>query len=281
MRKYLLTAATALLLQATPVIAEQWQLAWTAENIPSPESVAYDASREVLFVSTNQDHGIDQLSLSGKVIKKDWITGLNAPKGVAIAGDTLYVSDVTDLVEIDIPSAKIVKRYAGKGAEFLNDVTIDKHGAVYVSDMFTSAIYRLDKKGDFTLWLQSPVLENPNGLLAQGDTLYIAAWGAFTNGKPFEAPQGHVLKVSLLNKKITKVSDNIVGNLDGIQRESTNTLLVSDWMKGGIFRISQGKATKVIPTKNSAADIAYLPEQNMLLIPMAKQNQVKAFKRVK
>jgi len=45
--------------------------------------------------------------LNGSIIELNWIAGLNAPKGMAIYDNSsgsskLYVSDITDLVEIDI-----------------------------------------------------------------------------------------------------------------------------------------------------------------------------------
>ena len=67
-------------------------------------------------------------------------------KGLAISndGNKLYVSDITDLVEIDIASGKIIKRFNGPGSSFLNDVVADNLGNIYVSDTGTNTIYKLD-----------------------------------------------------------------------------------------------------------------------------------------
>ena len=76
----------------------------------------------------------------------NWVTGLNAPKGIAISNDNskLYVSDITELVQIDIASGKIIKRFNAPGSSFLNDVVADSHGNIYVSDTDTNTIYKLD-----------------------------------------------------------------------------------------------------------------------------------------
>src|SRR6185437_10458961 len=45
---------------------------------------------------------IGKISRDGKVIDLNWITGLNAPKGLAIRGDLLYVADLDELVVISV-----------------------------------------------------------------------------------------------------------------------------------------------------------------------------------
>jgi len=70
-------------------------------------------------------------------------------------GNKLYVSDITDLVEIDIASGKIIKRFNGPGSSFLNDVVADNLGNIYVSDTGTNTIYKLDTNfGNSTFWQQ-------------------------------------------------------------------------------------------------------------------------------
>ena len=124
----------------------------------NPESVVYAPKQNVLFVSNidgkpdqkDQSGFISKVSPSnGSIIELNWITGLNAPKGMAIydnnnSSSRLYVSDITDLVEIDIGSGKIIKRFNAPGSTFLNDVALDDQGNIYVSDTVTNTIYKLD-----------------------------------------------------------------------------------------------------------------------------------------
>lgn len=267
--------------------ATDWTLAWKVEDLPSPESTVFDSTRNIVFISNQnyaQEKGggsIGKLTVQGAVIEKEWVKGLNKPKGILVMGNKLFVSDVTELVEIDIEKSAIVKRHAAKDAQFLNDVATDGKGAVYVSDMFTSAIYRLERDGRFGIWMQDPALENPNGLLFHDGALFISAWGRFSDGKPMDAPKGHLLRVDLKTKKIQRLTSAPLGNLDGIVPMG-KLLLVSDWIAGGVFEVTAGgKATQIIKTEQSAGDIAFLPEQDLILIPMAKQGQVLAYKKSK
>src|ERR671927_746689 len=141
-------------------------------ELKTPESVVYAPRQDTLFVSNidgkpdqkDQKGFISKVSLSnGSIIELNWITGLNAPKGIAIYNNSkLYVSDITDLVEIDIASGKIIKRFTAPGSSFLNDVVSDNQGNIYVSDTGTNTIYRLNINArdnnisSLQVWLQSP-----------------------------------------------------------------------------------------------------------------------------
>ena len=104
------------------------------------------------------------------------MTGLNAPKGLALHDGKLYAADIDKLVVVDTESGKIVATYDAIGAAFLNDVTAADDGRVFVSDTVKNQIWMLDGPL-FQLWLEDPALQNPNGLLAEPDRLLVAAWG--------------------------------------------------------------------------------------------------------
>ena len=136
-----------------------------------PESVVYDSQNEVLYVSNITDHPfkkdgtgyISKIGLDGSIIEKKWIGKLNAPKGLTISKEKLFIADVDELVEVDIASGKITNKYKGYGSVCMNDVTADKYGNVYVGDTYTDTIYRLNQFGQLPEWFYSPQLA-PNGL---------------------------------------------------------------------------------------------------------------------
>ncbi|RZN84088.1 MAG: hypothetical protein EVB11_03330 [Winogradskyella sp.] len=240
------------------------------------ESAVYDKENEVIYASLignseAEDGSVATISLDGKIINKTFVANLNDPKGIAITKDKLYVSDVTQLVEADLITGKILNKYSLPSIAFLNDVTIDNSGNVYVSDTRTSEIYRLDSEGNFQLWLADKVLDNPNGLLVQGNTMYVASWGSAPEG-------GRLSKIDMNTKSVDSIS-SIIGNLDGIRPYDDKHMIISDWKSGNIHLIDyDGNTEKILTVGQSVGDIAYIKEKELLLLPMNKQSRLLFYK---
>jgi sugar lactone lactonase YvrE len=209
----------------------------------------------------------------------NWVLGLDAPKGLTIANDKLYASDINKLVEIDIDKAKILNRYVAPAAVHLNDVAADEKGYVYVSDTLTDSIYLLNKIGLFPLWLYSPALEAPNGLYIEGDNMIVASWGFRTDGINSKVP-GHLKIVSLINKSIKSLGNGSpVGNLDGIEADAKGNYYVTDWVNGKLLLIKpNGDAEVLLDLSLGAADIEVILGKQLIIIPLMKDNKVVAYK---
>jgi sugar lactone lactonase YvrE len=212
------------------------------------------------------------------VVEAQWVTGLNAPKGMMLHGERLYVSDVNRLVAIQVKTGRIVASYLAPNAIFLNDVTVDGAGRIYVSDMVDDAIYRLDGN-DFELWLKSPALENPNGLKVESDELRVAAWGVMTDGFATKVP-GHLKSVSIQTKTITSLGNGTpVGNLDGLEPDGRGNYLVTDWLAGGLYRIAPtGEAELLLDLNQGSADLLVLDGGRLAIIPMMMDGTLRAYK---
>jgi sugar lactone lactonase YvrE len=212
---------------------------------------------------------ISKVDVDGKIIKLKWIEGLNAPKGLTISKGKLYAADVNELVEIDIKKSKITKKLEAAGATFLNDVTVDTNGNIYVSDMFNDSIYKLDSFGQLTKWLYSPKLEAPNGLHYEKGQLIVASWGHPTNGF---APSvvGHLKSISLKNKEIKSLGNGQpVGTLDGIESDKNGNYFVSDWVGGNLLYIQpDGNFKSLVTLTQGAADHEVIHDKNLLILPM-------------
>src|SRR6056297_3139731 len=135
---------------------------WSTDSVfKIPESVCYDSARDVLYVSNIQgkptekdkDGFISKVSTDGKVLNLEWAIGLDAPKGMGIKGDKLYVTNVDEIVEIDINDYEITGTFPCEGSKFMNDIAINEQGTVFASDMATGIIYRL-KEGKVEKWIE-------------------------------------------------------------------------------------------------------------------------------
>jgi hypothetical protein len=271
----------------------------TPNELKNPESVAYAPKQNVLFVSNvdgkpdqkDQKGFISKVSPSnGSIIELNWITGLNAPKGIAISNNNnnskLYISDITDLVEVDIANGKIIKRFNAPGSAFLNDVASDNQGNIFVSDTITNTIYKLDtnsKDNNTSLqtWLQSPQLNGPNGLHVDNNKnkLIVASLGDMSK------PGAGIKVVDLKNKTISSLgkegTTSPFGGLDGIESDVTEThYYVTDNPAGKVYTVNAdetGYGTLIDLHTQGAADLGFIP---LIIIPLMQDNKLVAYKLV-
>lgn len=259
----------------------------TVSGFISPESVIHDTVTDVYLVSNVGgppvffNHGfISRVSPQGNVLELRWIQDgvngvtLHGPKGLAFYGDELYVADVDTL--------RVFNRFTGApirnipvtdpfvtgtppplgtpGALFLDHVVITNDGTVYISDWMNSAIYKVDRQGQSSLFASGPQLGGPNGMLLNGDEL---SWVTFF---------GHeVLEMTSSGKTLVDASLPVVdvtglylgpglpvppGGLlmDGYVRWH-GSLLVTSWVTGKIYRISRsGKEIETLVQVGSLLD---------------------------
>jgi DNA-binding beta-propeller fold protein YncE len=254
--------------QQTNALKKLWE---TSPGLNIPESVLFDASTGIIYVSNVEGNPsakdgngfIATLSLDGKILKTGWVTGLDAPKGMGIFNKHLYVTNINEVVEIDIPTATIVKRYAVEGSEFLNDIAIDpKTGKVFISDSGNGHIYTLDN-GRVAIWLQGPMYKGANGLFILKNFLYIGA-------------NNNILQADTKSGEVT-VSVAHTGGVDGLYITSDHKFIFSDW-KGSVFIASANQKPELLLNTSSqninAADFGIIASKHMILIPTFGNNKV-------
>jgi hypothetical protein len=257
--------------------------AWRADGFKTPESVLFDRHNDRLIV-TNMNGGpgdadgngyLSLLSPDGKLIVRDWASGMDAPKGMAIVGDRLYVADITKVRVVDLASGQLLSTIDVKGAVFLNDMTADPHGTVFVTDMLANAVYRVD--GDSVeLWLKDDALAAPNGIAADGDRLIVGSWGVgmradFTTEQP-----GGLLAVDLESKAIAPLPGaERFGNIDGVV-VTGKTVFATDYLSGTLYRYADGKVERLAALKPGSADIG--TDGATIFVPMMNEGEVVALK---
>jgi len=255
--------------------AQKLTLKWKSDTLLHvPESVLFDATRNKLYVANidgspwekDGKGSIGVLSTDGKIEKVEWVTGLDAPKGMGLNKNNLYVADVSRVVVIDVTTGKITDKIEIEGAKNLNDVTVSKSGQVYISDSGSGKVYTINK-GKGELYFESPELKGTNGVLAIADGLYLVD---FANGQNWKLSK---------DKKLTKVCIT-AEQADGVVPVGNEDYLVSSW-GGKIFYVNaKGEATKLLDTtaeKISSADIEYDQKTKTLYVPTFFKNGVMAY----
>jgi len=263
--------------EVTPVRQFELTEAWRSDTLLiTPESVIYDRKRDILYVTNlnfeprkKDGNGfISRMDLNGKITELRWIEGLSSPKGMAIVGDTLFAADVDEIVLMDINKGEIIRKIPVAGGLMLNDIASDAEGNIYISDTDANKIHKYSN-GVLSDWLIEG-LNGPNGLYCEKDRLLVASQG----GMDFAA-------IDIKTKNRTLITDSI-NRGDGIVFTGVEGYyIVSDW-EGEIFQVSRDNSkTSLLRTRemqSNTADMEYIEELKLLLVPTFFKNTIAAYK---
>jgi DNA-binding beta-propeller fold protein YncE len=253
--------------------APGWRIAWTLGGLADPESVAPSPDGKLLYIANVNGESdavdgngfISRASADGKLLERSWVSGLDAPKGVVVAGDRLYVSDITRLVEIDRNSGRILARHEAPGAKFLNDVAVLPDGTVVVSDSQTARIYALSG-GKMSVWAQGPLLTGANGILPEPSRMLMVTM------------QGRLLAFDYATRQ-PKVLAEGLGLGDGLAPAGGGAYYVSEW-PGRLYRVGgDGKAVTLIDSRKAETYINdFVRLGDLLLVPHMKPGEIVAYR---
>ncbi len=263
------------------------------KDMAVPESVLYDEKDDCYLVSNiNGDPGahdnngfISKLGPDGAVIAMKWIEGgkgkikLDAPKGMGIVGDVLYVADIDTVRMFNRKTGAPKGEIKIKGSTFLGDITTAPDGRVFVSDIAitfadgkasptgTDAVYMINKAKKVIPLAKTTDLGGPNGLVVVNDKLWVVSMlsgelyslDAKTPGAKADA------------QKLPK------GGLDGII-VTPDGILVSSWELGGVMKGQPGgEFTPVLEQMAASADIGFDSKRNRILVPRFMDNAVEVY----
>ncbi len=252
---------------------------WVCDSLLiTPESVIYDVERDRLYVSNintgpwekNGDGFIAILSLNGEVLNQKWITGLNSPKGMGIVDSILYVADIDRVVKIDINSGKKTGEILIPDEDGLNDISVGDNGEVFVSSSTNSIVYNIVDDG-FKIILKHDDVRF-NGLFAEGDNIFIIT-----------SKTGQLLDYNMETEKLDTLVDDL-GQGDGLKGLENKEFLTSDW-QGEVFYVNKNMDVQsILKTKQdkiNSADIEFIKEKNILVVPTFFDNKVVAYSLIK
>ncbi|QND67722.1 ATP/GTP-binding protein [Mesorhizobium loti] len=279
----LITSAFLVAIGSASVPAAQAGELWRATGLEQPESALFDAANSRIIVSNivgnpgeaDGNGYLSVLSVDGKTVTQHWTDGMDAPKGMAIAGGKLYVADITKVRVVDLASGKLVASIAVPNAVFLNDMTSDQSGKVYVTDMLADAIYRID--GDRPdLFVKDPMLASPNGVFADGNRLIVASWGKGIKPDFSTAEPGGLLSVDIASKVVSPLPGaQKFADLDGVIAIG-DTIYATAYMTGTLYRYKDGGSPEAVAHfKPGSADIG-TDGKSILYVPLMNEGEVAA-----
>lgn len=275
------TTDTAVATPAPPKTSTAPQPVTINQGLQTPESVLWDPQQDVYFISNvngqplaaDNNGYISRVNPDTMQVEAKWVEGgvkpgvtLNAPKGMAIVGETLYVADITTVRKFDRKSGAPQGEIKIPGSTFLNDVASDGI-AVYVSDSGlkagaggnfeptgTDAIWKISRDAAMKI-AAGDDLKRPNGVEAKGGKLWVVSFGG---NELYQLDHGKKKNVATLPK----------GSLDGLVLLEDGTFLVSSWDGKAVYRgPAAGPFRTVLENVNAPADIGYDSKRNRLLVP--------------
>ncbi len=239
----------------------------------SPESVVQDAKGDIYVSEIGEfnkdgDGKITRISIDGKL--STFASGMDDPKGLTFIGKSLYVTDKNRVLKVESNGKWMVFGSTMAFPQtpiFLNDITSDEAGNLYVSDSGNlsagGAIFKItqDKKITLILNENTPEILAPNGLLVVKNDLFEVDFAS-----------GILYKINLKTKSILKVAEGFGGG-DGLIK-SGDSFFVSDWKNGKIFKLQRNKVTLFKEGFTAAADIALSYDKRSIITPDMKTGSV-------
>lgn len=272
--------------------------ATTIANVPTPgvevsgfrepESARYDSMLDVFFVSNiNGDASakdgngfISRMRPDGTMDSLEFIKGgrggaiLNAPKGLAITGDTLWVADIDAVRGFNkrtgAPIATIDLQQLG--ADMLNDIAAAPDGSLYITDTgpgFKSTatrgnrIFKVAAHHRASVALHSDSLESPNGI----------TWD--TRGKRFIIVQWAGRRI--LAWRPGDAQPRTIGfgaaQSDGVEVLADGRLLFTSWATHALY-IHYGAEEFIVRGFSAPGDFGVDTRRRRLAIPILDKNRV-------
>src|SRR5438445_7519333 len=262
-------------LQAPPTTSSRATKVATVVGFLTPESVLDDSAQDIYFVSninggplTKDNNGfISRLRPDGAIEVLKFIEGgrggvtLNAPKGLAVLGDTLWVADIDRLRAFNSRTGAAIDsvRLDSLGAVFLNDIAIAPNGAIYVTDTGIrfddvgnvlhpgpDRVFRVGPDRKVTVAVRGDTLGRPNGIALDpvGKRFVIVEFG------------GRSVLAWKPEDKAPSVIAKGPGGFDGVVIVG-GKILVSSWSDSTVSSYETGQEVKIVTSIASPADIGY------------------------
>lgn len=247
---------------------------WETDSILNDlESAIYDKVNNTIYVTSINGHWlkpngkgfISKVDVNGKITNHKWIDDIDGPTGTAIYNNKLFTADFDKVLEIDLESSKIIRKHKIEGVIRINDLTVDKQGVIYGGCSKSGKLFALEK-GKQTILKDD--LYWPNGLLYENENILIGLGDKTISNYN-------------LQTKTSKTIAEGISNPDGIVAIGNGDYLISSW-EGMIHYVKKnGDKTLLLDTtkeKVNAADITYIRELKMVLVPAMSKHKLIAYR---
>ena len=241
-----------------------------------PESVEFDYTNNRWLIGNTGTGDILARDVNGElsIFAEDFCS--SGPYGLEIVNDLLYACGNDGSIFIfNLDGTQLVDSPIDLGADFLNGITHDDTGQLYITDFEGQSIYKMDAiTYQFSIVANSIDLNStPNGIIfdEENNRCIIVTWGS----------NAEILALDVATNTIsTLVANTGLGNIDGITKNSAGTYFLSSWAENAISTIDNAFSTapvQIIDSLDSPADIFYNTVSDTLAVPNSGNNTVDFF----
>ena len=258
-----------------------------------PESVRYSPGQDVYFVSVMNGPGSDKDN-NGYIVEVNagnlgqsqlFVVGgrqgvhLDAPKGLAIHGDTLWTTDIDVVRGFDRFTGRPLGEIDLKphGAVLLNDIAVGPDGMIYVTDtgilmsqvgviyVGGDKVFAIGPNRSINVVAHGNVLGRPNGVTYDSTSKrwLVASFDTF-HSEVYALHPSDSTRITLAQGK---------GRFDGLEAIGGGRFLVSCWQDSSVHLFSGGKDRQIVRHLASPADIGIDTKRWRLAVP-AGNNRV-------
>jgi len=233
----------------------------------NPESIIYDSIYDRYLVANTGNGSIIQITDAGD-------TSLFASpsfslRGLFIIGGALFTVGDEGLYMISLSTGQTAWTLYIPGMQYLNDLTTDGNGYLYITDWEGDKIYKVRISDQSYSTFVSSGLNYPNGIVydADNDRLILCS-GA--NNMPIQG-------VNLADSSLYTIVDPGFYGQDGIAVDDEGNFYISAWPSSSIYRFEPTFAEPPVVISSGhdgPADIYINVENDVLAVPNFNDNSV-------
>lgn len=240
--------------EETTIVKELPNLFPLKELALHPEGIIYSDVTQKTYVSSYFQGKIITVDLDGNMSNfvtdenlvavvgmtidktKNRLLVCNSNSGLSLKSKKETIGRLAEVIAYDLTTGEKLKTFdlAGlyQGGHFLNDITTDDKGNVFVTDSFSPVIYKIDANDNTSVLVNNKQFEVPQGAFGLNGIVY------HKDGFLITGMFGKLYKISLDNpENVQEIAlDSSINSLDGLLLLDNNTIaLASNYFMGPKF----------------------------------------------
>lgn len=240
------------------------------QSYSGPESVEFDYTNNRWLIGNKNSHEVLARDASGNLtlLIPSSDIGSSGPFGIEITNNVLYMCCGAIVKGFDLSTLELVFS-VNTGGTFLNGITHDNDGNLFVTDFTAKKIYKIDIANQESTIVASDLVQQPNGIIFDepNNRCVFVNWGS-------NAP---IKSLNLIDNTVSTILSTNHGNCDGIARDGNGAFYISMWQGQQVVKYNNDfSESNVVLNQglSSPADLFFNTQDMVLGIPNSGNNTV-------